>query len=491
LNCYVVRVFFHIVRNTNGKSGQNVTVINNIMNNLTNVYNSQLIYFVNTGNDEIRNDNYMTNFTIEKFNNLIIQNVVSNAINVYLLDNSNTFNAGRASGIPGTALVIGGSYTTPQGDTQNLVPSLVLAHEMGHCLGLYHTFETANGAELVNGSNCTTAGDLVCDTPAESPSYNFKENAACQWTTQFRDPNGATYAPLTNDIMDYIRPSCMRFFTVGQGTRMRSVLFSSSVLANVITEISLTGSSLVCNNSSTNYSIVNQPAGTTVSWQSSNTSVLNINPSGQATTSSSSGFTTINATITPGCGSISKSVYVGIPVSPSSINVSFDGCESNEYRFNLTPPVGATNYRWHYYKRPNGSETIIAGGSSIKVVFPSTGTWVVGAESVNQCGLSNLTFTNVNYNCSGGGPKVVIKPNPASTQLTISQVDTVENMNENNSINTLLFQVKIYNKFNKVVKSGKSTDGKVFFDIKELPKDIYFIHIDTGKEIIRKQVIVE
>ena len=196
---YMVRVYFHIVRNTNGTGGQNVAVIQTIMTNLTTVYNPWKIYIVNGGNDEIRNDFYMSNFDNNKFTSLIGVNVASNAINIYLLDDL-TYNAGKANGIPGTALVVGGAYTTPEGTVQNLVPSLVVPHEVGHCLGLFHTFETANGLELVNESNCSTAGDLVCDTPADSPNYNFKENNLCQWTVTFNDSNGTPFNPDPHNI---------------------------------------------------------------------------------------------------------------------------------------------------------------------------------------------------------------------------------------------------------------------------------------------------
>jgi hypothetical protein len=40
-------------------------------------------------------------------------------------------------------------------------PFSTIAHEMGHALGLLHTQETAYGAELVDESNCNTAGDQV------------------------------------------------------------------------------------------------------------------------------------------------------------------------------------------------------------------------------------------------------------------------------------------------------------------------------------------
>jgi len=217
-NCYYINIFFHIVRNTNRTGGQNIQVLSVIMNNLANVFSSQNVAFVNIGNDEVRNDVYMTDFSEAKYSRLISQNVRSNALNVYLLDDY-TYNSGKANGIPGTALVIGGSYLTPEGVTEFLVPSLVPTHEVGHCLGLYHTFETFNGFELVDGSNCTTAGDLICDTNASDSRYNFKENTQCAWTVNFTDLNGQPFNPDPHNIMAYVRPSCMQSFTNGQGNR--------------------------------------------------------------------------------------------------------------------------------------------------------------------------------------------------------------------------------------------------------------------------------
>lgn len=49
------------------------------------------------------------------------------------------------------------------------------AHEMGHCLGLYHTFQGGdeNVARSGNCANCTTTGDGLCDTEADPHSDSY------------------------------------------------------------------------------------------------------------------------------------------------------------------------------------------------------------------------------------------------------------------------------------------------------------------------------
>ena len=97
----------------------------------------------------------------------------------------------------------------------------VLAHELGHYFGLYHTFEVEFGLESPDGSNCATTGDLICDTEADP---NGIADAACHLSPAQTHPNGLYYTPPVCNIMSYYAPVCNQVFTVGQFNKMLSIM---------------------------------------------------------------------------------------------------------------------------------------------------------------------------------------------------------------------------------------------------------------------------
>ena len=155
-----LNVYFHIVRQTNGSGGFNINNIDVIVENLNEYYNRFGIYINKQGVDFIDNSNYYE-LTDNEFNSLIGINNVSNSINFYLV-NSYDY-AGRAETILSKNLVVQNTYA--------LFPTS--AHELGHCLNLWHTHhglgcDDTNGcAEAINGTNCSSCGDFVCDTAAD------------------------------------------------------------------------------------------------------------------------------------------------------------------------------------------------------------------------------------------------------------------------------------------------------------------------------------
>ena len=92
-----------------------------------------------------------------------------------------------------------------------------LVHEMGHTFGLRHIFETKFGRETVDGKNCRTAGDFICDTPA-APPYS-PGNTFCEFVSDLKDPNGQYYkAEVGNYMSHHFCAHC--FFTREQYLRM-------------------------------------------------------------------------------------------------------------------------------------------------------------------------------------------------------------------------------------------------------------------------------
>ncbi|MBS1661946.1 MAG: gliding motility-associated C-terminal domain-containing protein, partial [Bacteroidetes bacterium] len=106
---------------------------------------------------------------------------------------------------------------------------IVVAHEMGHYLGLYHTFEGG-----CTNTDCSIDGDRVCDTPPDQSTAGVACNQPVNsCSTDALSGFSSDQNDLTSDYMDYGNYNCMKVFTQGQSDRMNAAIqtLRSSLLA--------------------------------------------------------------------------------------------------------------------------------------------------------------------------------------------------------------------------------------------------------------------
>lgn len=140
----------------------------------------------------------------------------NDCIDIYELSDCMASTAvGLSQNIGATALIIA---------PVNVRRPTTVAHEVGHCLGLYHThhgspFKNEGGKpEYVDGSNSTIAGDFLSDTPADPGILD----ADGEYSGFHLDPNDDPYNPDTSILMSYY--VSRNRFTDLQIARMRHYL---------------------------------------------------------------------------------------------------------------------------------------------------------------------------------------------------------------------------------------------------------------------------
>ncbi|MDY0088957.1 MAG: M43 family zinc metalloprotease [Flavobacteriaceae bacterium] len=368
-----INVFFHIVRESNGTGGLNSSNINTIVNNLNEVFNPHRIFINNLGFDYIDNSTYYS-FSDNKFNGLISINNNPNAINFYLV-NSAPY-AGRAEDILSRNLVVANNYA--------LLPTS--PHELGHCLNLWHThhgrgcYDLGGCAENINGSNCSSCGDFVCDTPAD-PCLLGKVNSNCQYT------GGGGFNPDVTNLMSY-SGTCRTNFSDGQASRMRSAILNSPILQPVISNScvipELTGNDVICNNNEETFILEN--GGNNVTWNiSSNLQIIsssNTSITVQPISSSINEIGFVEAILS--YETLRKEFQIGVPASVNNAVITGESsiCDFQQYTYTLSglnhPCID--DIEWNV--SPN--LTIITQNlNSVTVVRNSSNTQHAGLISVN------------------------------------------------------------------------------------------------------------
>ncbi len=215
-----VPVYYHIVAKSDGTGGAGLKRIFESHCELNQAYNQFDIAFYIAGIDTVMNTalwNYQNqSLGYQAFN----QNNEPNVCNIYV--NGNLPGLCGFATFPNSAPNGGGIFLNSacMGSGTTTLP-----HEMGHYLGLLHTFDTSYGIEYVDGSNCSTKGDRFCDTPADFVDFR----APCPYTGDSTDPHGDLYRTVIDETlyMSYFNDNCTNKFSPMQQVEMNGTLSGS------------------------------------------------------------------------------------------------------------------------------------------------------------------------------------------------------------------------------------------------------------------------
>ena len=274
-------------------------------------------------------------------------------INIWLVGEIQGSVAGYAylpasHGLPEDGIVIeAGWFGSSQGN------STVIAHEMGHYLGLYHTFEGGCAND-----DCFADGDQVCDTPPD----NSTAAVPCNGSMNSCDTDANSGFTTDQDdmfwnFMDYGDWDCYSAFTQGQTDRMVftienprvSLLDSKGCLdpcTSPLTASFSASSTTIAVGGTVNFT--NTSSNTTsASWEIDG--VAFANSSNASYTFNQVGFfeiclTTGNAD--PNCaGEFCQTITVTCPVAPEFVTDNFYP-QPGELVSYTNLSQNATNYEW-------------------------------------------------------------------------------------------------------------------------------------------------
>lgn len=209
----VIPLYFHVITSVSGAGDVTDKAINNQISVLNAAYANTGFSFTLVKVDRTANNSWYTmrsGTTAEKQAKTALRQGGADALNLYSANIGGgllgwaTFPSKYASNPTNDGVVVLFS-SLPGGSAAPYNLGDTATHEIGHWLGLYHTFQ----------GGCSKNGDFASDTPAErSPAFGCPAK---------RDTcTGKKYPGLDpiNNFMDYTDDICMDNFTSAQGERI-------------------------------------------------------------------------------------------------------------------------------------------------------------------------------------------------------------------------------------------------------------------------------
>ena len=272
-----LRLYIHILRKSDGTGGRTIEDAINAVEIMKGDFEPHNISFVTECIEYMDDDLFHNGRKIKKVldgqeNYDINQNI--DGIDIYIKHSTQPTNGGgKANGIPGDALLVGGNIAGI-----DVLMNGTLSHEMGHCLGLFHTHhgtckDDVEGEENIpcpedlfqpeyddnnncTDCNCRTCGDYVCQTKAaqkldlqpyeDVDGDGFFTDDVDYFTIDCENPKLSddvfdlctpgiiNYYPEQENLMSYAPLACTKHFVEEQGLRMQKCIEASVILQNCL-----------------------------------------------------------------------------------------------------------------------------------------------------------------------------------------------------------------------------------------------------------------
>lgn len=490
---------FHIVRRDNGTGGFNPNNIDALLDRLNRDFLPDGLSIQSVGFDFIDSTALFDADGDAEHNTLFATNNQANAMNFYIVNSASISGlnlAGRAQSILSRNFFV----------TAGRALTSTSSHELGHCLNLFHTHETAFGVERIDGRNCSTAGDRLCDTPADPELTTADVNAACNYI------GGGGFNPDTRNIMAYGRRACRTRFTEDQLDKMKLTLDQSSVLANVIsnncqiTEIS--GDDSVCSNGNTVLTLANAPAGIATNWATSG-NILRVSSNNTSITIRGQNGTRAQGEVTVTFNGIvlRKDVWVGQPNPPSRISGPTTVQSGAIVNYSSTVSPGATGYEWwapypfttvtnfNYFSR-NWQVRRTTSRYMTAVTGTQGADGLIQVMGTNKCGRGGAKTLSVRHSTGGGGGGAI----PLRVNLDFDDALTEDSVFPNPANSFLNIYLKDKESYGSIRYTLTAMDGKTVYDDIDngkngidtslLTEGQYILSIITEKGIQTKHIII-
>lgn len=221
-----VPLTIHVVRNTNGSgAGLSQGEIDETIADANTAWETGGIRFYQRGATRFIDDDGLIHIDSEiELEVLRATDNIANTVNIYFVDEIDLWFTDLQCAISTFSWeplqgIVFKKECTARGNQR-----ATMAHELGHYFDLHHTHSTLFGEECPDGSNCASAGDQLCDTPADPNCRETVDRETCLYTGT-EERCGDPFDPDVENCMSYAG-RCRNRFSPGQRQRALATLFN-------------------------------------------------------------------------------------------------------------------------------------------------------------------------------------------------------------------------------------------------------------------------